>query len=322
VKQDDRAQPDSVEFRMLLSAVATLTLAKITMKIQILLSACTVSLSLLLTGLVHADDQVKDAQKKPGETFLVPFRLSEVKHVVIRAKVNGQGPFNFIVDTGAPAVYFGSEMAKKLGLTPKEEGFWKEFDNVEIEGGLKLDKIKVRIEEPFQLVGINKMNAAGMKYHGVMGYSALAQFQIEYDFTSPHLKWTRLDWKPPQPAAMGSLSAGASAKMKAMIGFSSFATALMPKKADAVLVQRGLFGIELNDKEGKIVITKVLPNTPAALAELKVDDVIICANGKSLKTSADLQKVLSGVGVEQEVSFDISRDGSEKKIKLTTGRGF
>lgn len=293
-----------------------------TMKIHAFFGSCTATLILFLTGLAQADDQAKEAPKKPAETYLVPFRLSEVKHVVIRVKVNGQGPFNFIVDTGAPAVYFGSEMAKKLGLTPKEEGFWKEFDNVEIEGGLKLDKMKVRIEEPFQLVGINKMNAAGMKYHGVLGYSALAQFQIEYDFTSPHLKWTRLDWNPPPPAAMGSLSAGASANMKAMVGLSSFATALIPKKTNAALVHRGLVGIELADKDGKIVITKVLPNTPAALAELKADDVIICVNGKSLKTTADLQKHLSSVGAELEVSFDISRAGNEKTIKLTTGRGF
>lgn len=290
----------------------------INMKIPAILGAFGVIVLMLFTGLVHADD----APQKAAESYFVPFRVSDVKHVVIRVKVNGQGPFNFIVDTGAPAVYFGSEMAKKLGLTPKEEGFWKEFDNVEIEGGLKLDKIKVRVEEPFQLVGINKMNAAGIKYHGVMGYSALAQFQIEYDFTSPHLKWTRLDWKPPPPAAMGSLSAGASANMKAMIGLSSFATALMPKKADAVLVYRGLIGIELSDKDGKVVISKVLPNTPAALAELKVDDVIVRVNDKRTKTTADLQKALSSVGADQEVTFDISRDDSEKTIKLTTGRGF
>ncbi len=276
----------------------------------------------LFTGMAQADDPVKDEVKKPAETHLVPYRLSDVKHVVIRLKVNGQGPFNFIVDTGAPAVYFGSEMAKKLGLTPKEEGFWKDFDNVEIEGGLKLGKIKVLVEEPFQLVGINKMNAAGIKYHGVMGYSVLAQYKIEYDFTQPHLKWTLLDWKVPAPAMLGSVSAGASANMKAMIGLSSFATALMPKKIDPTLVYRGLVGIELADKDGKLVITKVLPNTPAALAGLKVDDQITSCNEKPVKTVTDLQKVLGNVGSEQEVSVDINRDGNAKTIKLTTARGF
>lgn len=276
----------------------------------------------LPVGIVRADDSVKDEVKKPAASFFVPYRLSDVKHVVIRAKVNGQGPFNFIVDTGAPAVYFGSEMAKKLGLTPKEDGFWKDFDNVEIEGGLKLSKLKVRVEEPFQLVGINKMNAAGIKYHGVMGYSVLAQYKIEYDFTQPHLKWTLLDWKVPPAAAMGSLSAGASANMKAMIGLSSFATALMPKKIDPALVYRGLVGIELAEMDGRLVIAKVLPNTPAAMAELKLDDQIISCNDKAVKTVSDLQKVLGNVGSDQEVSIDISRDGKEKTIKLTTARGF
>jgi len=282
-------------------------------------SSCCIALTiLLLSGFVHADD----APKKPAETHLVPYRLSDVKHVVIRVKVNNQGPFNFIVDTGAPAVYFGSEMAKKLGLTPKEEGFWKDFENVEIEGGLKLSKLKVRVEEPFQLVGINKMNAAGMRYHGVMGYTVLAQYKIEYDFTQPHLKWTLLDWKVPPPAVMGNLSSGASANMKAMVGLSMFATSLMPKKVDPTLVYRGLIGVELAIKDGKLVVAKVLPNTPAALADLKVDDQITSCNDKLVNTVNDLQKVLSTVGSDQEVSLDISRDGSEKTIKLTTARGF
>lgn len=279
-------------------------------------------MSILLPTLARADDPVEAKAKKSANTYLVPYRLSDVKHVVIRVKINDKGPFNFIVDTGAPAVYFGSEIAKKLGLTPKEEGFWETFDNVEIEGGLKLDKLKVRVEDPFQLVGINKMNAAGLKYHGVLGYSVLAQFKIEYDFTQPHLKWTRLDWKPPPPLALGSLSAGATANMKAMIGLSSFATALMPKKADAELVYRGLVGIELSDKDGKIVVTKVLPNTPAAQADIKVDDVIVSVNTKPVKATKDVHKALSNVGIDKEVSFDIDRAGSEKIIKLTTARGF
>lgn len=34
----------------------------------------------------------------------VPFRLTDTNHILIRLKINGKGPFNFIVDTGAPAM--------------------------------------------------------------------------------------------------------------------------------------------------------------------------------------------------------------------------
>lgn len=183
--------------------------------------------------------QAEDPPSKAQESYLVPYRLSDIKHVVVRVKVDGKGPFNFIVDTGAPAVYFGNEIARKLGKEVKEEGYWETFDKVEIEGGVKLKGIKARVEEPFQLVGINKMNAAGVRYHGVLGYAVLAQYQIEYDFTQPHLKWTKLDWTPPPPIALGSLSEGATKNMKAMIGLSSLATSLMPKKEDAKIIYRG-----------------------------------------------------------------------------------
>lgn len=260
---------------------------------------------------------------KATEVFKVPYRLSDVKHVVVRAKINGKGPFNFVVDTGAPAVYFGNEIAKKLGIEPKEAGFWETFDTVEIEGGIKLNKLKARVEEPFQLVGMNKINAAGIKYHGVLGYTVLSQYQIEYDFTEPHLKFTKLNWTPPAPVALGSLSEGATKNMKSMIGLSSLATAFVPKKSDPILVYRGIVGIEVAEQERTLVITKVIENTPAKLAGLQVRDKLVRVNGKTTESLATLQKVMSTVGVEQEITIELERaDGEKKTVKLVTARGF
>ncbi len=260
---------------------------------------------------------------KAVEVFKVPYRLSDVKHVVVRAKINGKGPFNFVVDTGAPAVYFGNEIAKKLGIEPKEAGFWETFDTVEIEGGIKLNKLKARVEEPFQLVGMNKINAAGIKYHGVLGYTVLSQYQIEYDFTEPHLKFTKLNWTPPAPVALGSLSEGATKNMKSMIGLSSLATAFVPKKSDPILVYRGIVGIEVAEQERTLVITKVIENTPAKLAGLQVRDKLVRVNGKTTESLATLQKVMSTVGVEQEITIELERaDGEKKTVKLVTARGF
>ena len=43
-----------------------------------------------------------DEPKKAPEQFEVPYRLTIPKHILVRAKINGKGPFNFILDTGAP----------------------------------------------------------------------------------------------------------------------------------------------------------------------------------------------------------------------------
>src|SRR5436190_10132032 len=117
------------------------------MRFLILTAAC-----LLAAPPLRADDDT--AAKKKAEVYHVPYRLSDVKHVVVRVKVNGKGPFNFIVDTGAPAVYVGTEVAKKLGLQTEEDGKWDTLETLEIEGGPKLTKFKARIEDPFQLTGM------------------------------------------------------------------------------------------------------------------------------------------------------------------------
>ena len=47
--------------------------------------------------------------------FAIPYKLTDTKHVLVRAKINGKGPFNMILDTGAPAVFITKPLAKKVG---------------------------------------------------------------------------------------------------------------------------------------------------------------------------------------------------------------
>lgn len=265
-----------------------------------------------------------DPPAKPGaaEAYSIPYRLSDVKHVVIRVKINGKGPFNFIVDTGAPAVYIGTEAAKKAGIEVKKDGSWETIESFEIEGGLKLPGLKARVEEPFQLVGINKINAAGIRYHGIVGYSILAQFKVEYDFTKTHLTWTRLNWTPPIPERLGSLSQGATDNMKAMVGVSLLATSFLPRRPDPIYSYRGMIGVELEERQGHVIIKSVLQESPAALKGVSVGDRIVKVNDESIEKSAHIERLIAASPADREVTLVIERAGSEKTIRLTPVRGF
>ena len=116
----------------------------------------------------HAD---KEAEAK-SKTYQIPYRLTIPKHIVVRAKINGKGPFNFVLDTGAPALIVATKAAAKAGVTADDNG-WATFDRFEVEGGLVMPKTEARIETPFQLEGMNGMGLAGMEIHGLMGYSIL-----------------------------------------------------------------------------------------------------------------------------------------------------
>jgi hypothetical protein len=62
------------------------------MRLRFALAACCG----LLPAIALADDQ-----KEQPATLEIPYKLTDTKHVLVRAKINGKGPFNLILDTGA-----------------------------------------------------------------------------------------------------------------------------------------------------------------------------------------------------------------------------
>src|SRR5438128_2187565 len=83
-------------------------------------------------------------QKKERKQGVVPYRLTDTQHILIRVKINGKGPFNFILDTGAPILFVSTPVGKKLGLEPDAKGF-AILDKLEFEGGLAQTKVKCRV---------------------------------------------------------------------------------------------------------------------------------------------------------------------------------
>src|ERR1035438_1815185 len=77
-----------------------------------------------------AQPPAKEKDPQIGRSFQVPYRLTDTNHFLVRVRINGKGPFNFLVDTGAPALYVATETAKKIGLKPAEDDFWTPVDRL------------------------------------------------------------------------------------------------------------------------------------------------------------------------------------------------
>src|SRR5271167_3401243 len=86
-----------------------------------------------------------------GQSFQIPYRLTDTNHFLVRVRINGKGPFNFLIDSGAPARFVATETAKKIGLKPAQNAFWTPVDRLDFEGGAELTGVKARVEDPFQL---------------------------------------------------------------------------------------------------------------------------------------------------------------------------
>ena len=134
------------------------------------------------------------------------------------------------------------------------------FDTFEIEGGLKVEKAKARVEDLFQLDGMNGMGLAGVELHGVIGYNVLARFRIQYDFTADKLVVrAAADFDPPPLVPLGGK--GERAASQSMGPMMKMLAALMGIKPNFDIVPRGFLGIEFDEKDG-VVVKKVLRRQP------------------------------------------------------------
>jgi serine protease DegQ len=251
------------------------------------------------------------------EAFDVPYRLTVPKHILVRAKINGKGPYNFILDTGAPALFVSTKVCKELGI-PADKNGWGTFDRFEIEGGVVLTKAVGRVEDPFQLKGMNGLGLAGCELHGVIGYNILAQYRMEIDFTRDKMVWTPLNWKPKDPVGLGGKVGSGVDTMAILV---DLAVALIGKQEIPVGQPRGFCGIELADKEGAAMVTLVLAESPAARAGLKVGDQLTHFDGTPVRSLADIHTHAAKLTPGKEIKVTVKRAGKPVVLSFKTGEG-
>jgi hypothetical protein len=260
------------------------------------------------------------AAQKEGPTYQVPYRLTGTLHVLVRVKINGKGPLNFILDTGAPLIYVTKEAAKKIGLAADKKG-WAIAGRLDLEGGVGREKVKVLVDTPFQLEGMNALGLAGAELHGILGYSLLAHYRIEFDFTRDKLAWTKLDFKPPLPQPLGKKKGATPPDLGTIGALMKILGALLGKQPEPQLVPRGYLGVELAEAGGVVTVTAVLERSPAARAGLRAGDRLDLVQGKDIESLADVRRHTARLTPGQAVRLTVRRGDREHEVTVTAGEG-
>jgi serine protease DegQ len=267
---------------------------------------------------LHAQEAKKDDDKKTdAKAVQVPFRLTDTNHTMVRLKINGKGPFNFIVDTGCPVLLIAEPVGKQVGL--KVEKGWAVLDKLDIEGGLELTKVKARVETPFQITGMNRMGLAGVELHGMLGYTVLAKYKMDFDYTKKQMTWTPLAFDPPPPAPLGGKAN--TAGMDTMVMLVEIMSLLAGGGLPPAPQPRGFFGFELEEKDKAVYVAKVLEKSPAAKAGLKKGDRIFSAQGKEVGSIDFVLRQASKLTTGKTLNLTIERDNEKQELKITAGNG-
>jgi len=280
-------------------------------------------LALGLAALGPDDPKPKpDATSDVGTAYQVPYRLTLTNHYLVRVKINGKGPFNFLVDTGAPYLFVSTDVAKKIGLKPAPDGeYWTDIETFDLEGGAKLKDIKARVEDPFQLVGMNAMGLPGATIDGILGYTILARFKMEFDPTKDRMTWTRLDFNPKEPFIPKNAAIREDPGVKAMSALGpamKLLSVFTGKQPEDVLHPQGILGVEF---DSDLNIQAVLSNSPADKGGLKKGDRIVSLAGSSVKGAKAAHEAIAKVKVGDPVKVVVDRDGKTVEATITAAEG-
>jgi hypothetical protein len=281
------------------------------------------ALTVLLVPFLCALRQPPPGDEAETRSYQVPYRMSETMHLIVRAKFNGKGPFHFIVDTGAPALFVTTEVATRVGVDVPRDG-WATFDRMEIEGGAVLRGVKGRVEDIFQLRGMNGLGLAGVKLDGVIGYNVLARYRLRFDLSRPTMTWTELDFVPALPPRLlgGENQASAPPELTAMGGLMQLAGSLLGRSPNETPTPRGFLGLTLADLPDRAEVTSVLPDSPAARAGLRPGDLIVKFGDHSVRSAEDVLARAAGIGPGEAIAIAVERDGEQSELWAETGEGF
>jgi hypothetical protein len=72
----------------------------------------------IATRLPGSPEDLSGALADPEPLFAAPTRLDRIGRVMTHVKVNGKGPFRFVIDTGASRSTLAPHLARALNLTP------------------------------------------------------------------------------------------------------------------------------------------------------------------------------------------------------------
>jgi PDZ domain/Aspartyl protease len=265
---------------------------------------------------------LQEALKPDQKVHRVPYRMSETLHLIVRAKLNGKGPFNFIVDTGAPAMFVTTATAKQAEAEKDPEG-WSVFERMELEGGAVITNAKARAEDIFQIRGMNSLNLPGVRLDGVLGYNILARYRMEFDLAKSTMTWTELDFDPPLPEPLrGEGPGGAPPELEMMGNLVQGMGALLRRPDPPPVEPRGFLGLELMEQDRSVLIQSVLPKSPADVAGLRPGDKVVKFADTPVREAAELLAAAALIGPNEEVRIQVQRGDKVIELTATTGRGF
>ena len=256
------------------------------------------------------------ADEPANQAFTVPFDLFPTKHIAVKIKVNGKGPYRVIFDTGSPVTLLSNKVADEAGLLDKKApqplfnpfGAGGEVKIKKLElGDLKLEKVSaIVMDHP----GVQAMSSAFGSVEGIVGFPVFARYKMTLDYQARTMTFAPSKYEP------GDTLQNIVANMIATM------TQDAPPK---VLAASGQWGLVVRkaagDDSAGVPVKEVRPGSAAAAAGFQAGDRLLTLDGRWTDTVADTYLAASLVKPGESVRVTVRRDGKEMELTVRPAPG-
>ncbi|MCS6850504.1 MAG: retroviral-like aspartic protease family protein [Gemmataceae bacterium] len=256
---------------------------------------------------------VAGGQAPPAKPVTVPFELLRSKHMVVRVKLNGKGPYRLLFDTGAPLNVIGVQAARESGLltkTARPPAFFLAAPKpvaiplVEL-GELKAEKVPAMIMDHPAVAALSQ---AFGPIDGILGFPFFARYRMTLDYQASEMTFVPNGYEPPDvlEALMAAL--------------------LAPEpKGPRVVAAAGLWGFTVEKPDGDtqpgVVVKEVYAGGAAAAGGLKPGDRLLTLGGHWTDSVADCHYAASALPPGQAHPVIVRRQQQEIRLSLTPRPG-
>jgi predicted aspartyl protease len=114
--------------------------------------------------------------------------------IMVKVKVNGKGPFDFAVDTGASVTALSKPLAQKLGVSGNEDTLKKGkccFGDIDVTmanvKSVELGNTEV-IDIPVAIMDLSSISEAlKTELMGIIGYSFMKDYKVTIDYPNTQI---------------------------------------------------------------------------------------------------------------------------------------
>lgn len=269
---------------------------------KMLKSTLIATLLLTLPLTVHAADKV---EPKP---IIVPFELLKTQHMAVQVKINGQGPFRLIFDTGAPVTLINNKVAKATGVFPKNFraplfaffGSMGQFKIKSLEiGALKVADVSAMVMDHPTVGAISSVLGP---IDGIVGFNVFSRFRMTLDYQAKTLTFVPTNFQPKDM----------------MENLMNILMANQTGENRPVLAPGGLIGIKVvkdkGDTEPGVTVKAVFADSPAAAAGFKEGDRLLVLDNRWTDTPTDCHAAASHIAPGMATRAVILREGKKREL--------